>query len=77
MQQNIYRQDDKPLCASSLPRNPSAAKTHADKRGNRDLICITSMNIVLYIGTYFFYRYLNARRDKVWKTWTNKVSGAC
>lgn len=54
--QNIYRQDDKPLY----------------KRGNRDLICITSMNIVLYIGTYFFYRYLNARRDRVWKTWTNK-----
>lgn len=26
MQQNIYRQDDKPLCTSSLPGNPSATK---------------------------------------------------
>ncbi|KAF8807922.1 MFS general substrate transporter [Phlegmacium glaucopus] len=51
---NIYRSDDKPLY----------------KRGNRQLIAICSMNIVLYIGTYFFYRTLNARREKIWKKWS-------
>lgn len=32
------------------------------------------MNIVLYIGTYFFYRTLNARRDKIWNEWSPQVS---
>lgn len=31
------------------------------------------MNIVLYIGTFFFYRTLNQRRDKKWNAWTPKV----
>ncbi|KAI0803189.1 major facilitator superfamily domain-containing protein [Irpex lacteus] len=47
---NIYRADDKPLY----------------KRGNRALIGICSMNICLYIFTYFFYRTINARRTKKW-----------
>ncbi|KAF6754358.1 major facilitator superfamily domain-containing protein [Ephemerocybe angulata] len=51
---NIYRKDDAPLY----------------KRGNKTLIAIASMNIVLYIGTHFFYKYLNHRRDKVWNSWT-------
>ncbi|KAK0465495.1 major facilitator superfamily domain-containing protein [Desarmillaria tabescens] len=53
---NIYRKDDKPLY----------------KRGNRVLIGICSMNIVLYILTYFFYRCINARRDKIWNSWTKE-----
>ncbi|TFK41998.1 major facilitator superfamily domain-containing protein [Crucibulum laeve] len=53
---NIYRTDDKPLY----------------KRGNRQLIAITCMNIVLYILTYFFYKTLNARRERIWKSWTPK-----
>ncbi|KAF4612208.1 hypothetical protein D9613_004092 [Agrocybe pediades] len=51
---NIYRKDDKPLY----------------KRGNRDLIAICCMNISLYIFCFFFYRTINARRDKTWNSWT-------
>ncbi|CAA7268074.1 unnamed protein product [Cyclocybe aegerita] len=53
---NIYRSDDRPLY----------------KRGNRQLIAICSMNITLYILTYFFYRTLNARREKKWNSWSAK-----
>ncbi|PPQ79901.1 hypothetical protein CVT25_002957 [Psilocybe cyanescens] len=53
---NIYRADDKPLY----------------KRGNRDLIAICCMNICLYIGNFFFYRTLNARRERTWKSWSPK-----
>ncbi|KAF8899224.1 major facilitator superfamily domain-containing protein [Infundibulicybe gibba] len=53
---NIYRSDDKPLY----------------KRGNRVLIAITIMNIVLYIGTYFFYTTINRRRDAIWNKWSLK-----
>ncbi|KJA28565.1 hypothetical protein HYPSUDRAFT_177732 [Hypholoma sublateritium FD-334 SS-4] len=53
---NIYRTDDKPLY----------------KRGNRDLIGICSYNLCLYIGTYFFYRTLNANRERKWKTMSLK-----
>ncbi|KAJ7157110.1 major facilitator superfamily domain-containing protein [Mycena filopes] len=53
---NIYRTDDKPLY----------------KRGNRVLIGICCMNIVLYISTFFFYRTLNRSRDKKWTAWSKK-----
>jgi len=53
---NMYRKDDKPLY----------------KRGNRDLIAICCMNICLYIGTFFFYRTLNARRERIWSSWSAK-----
>ncbi|EKM48229.1 uncharacterized protein PHACADRAFT_109252, partial [Phanerochaete carnosa HHB-10118-sp] len=53
---NIYQTDDQPLY----------------KRGNRVLIGICAMNIVLYIFTYFFYRTLNKRRERVWNSWTPK-----
>ncbi|KAJ7757496.1 major facilitator superfamily domain-containing protein [Mycena metata] len=53
---NIYRTDDKPLY----------------KRGNRALIGVCCMNIVLYIGTFFFYRALNRSRDKKWRAWSKK-----
>ncbi|EIN13829.1 MFS general substrate transporter, partial [Punctularia strigosozonata HHB-11173 SS5] len=51
---NIYRDDDKPLY----------------KRGNRDLIGITVMNIFLYAFTWLFYRAINKRRDRIWNSWT-------
>ncbi|KIM47672.1 hypothetical protein M413DRAFT_15814 [Hebeloma cylindrosporum] len=57
---NIYRNDDKPLY----------------KRGNRDLMAISAMNFCLYIGTFFFYRTLNARRAKIWDSWTAKEQQA-
>ncbi|KAF9566927.1 MFS general substrate transporter [Agrocybe pediades] len=53
---NIYRKDDKPLY----------------KRGNRQLIAICSMNICIYIFTYFFYKIMNARREKKWNSWSSK-----
>ncbi|KAH9982781.1 major facilitator superfamily domain-containing protein [Lactifluus volemus] len=53
---NIYRADDAPLY----------------KRGNRDLISLCVMNIVLYIFTFFFYRSINRRREKIWFSMTPK-----
>jgi len=53
---NIYQADDKPLY----------------KRGNRTLIGVCSMNIALYILTYFFYRTLNKRRERIWNSWSAK-----
>ena len=44
-----------------------------DKRGNRALIGITVMNIVLYLFTYLFYRGLNARRARKWNAMSHKV----
>jgi len=53
---NIYRADDKPLY----------------KRGNRVLIAICSMNIVLYGLAFLFYRTINKRRDKIWNAWSKE-----
>ncbi|KIY50633.1 MFS general substrate transporter [Fistulina hepatica ATCC 64428] len=50
----IYRTDDAPLY----------------KRGNRILIIICCINIFLYIGTFFFYRIINQRRDRIWNAMT-------
>ena len=44
-----------------------------DKRGNRALIGITVMNIVLYGLTWLFYRSINRRRDKIWNSMTLEV----
>ncbi|TBU29889.1 MFS general substrate transporter [Dichomitus squalens] len=53
---NIYRDDDKPLY----------------KRGNRVLISIAVLNLVLYGLTWLFYRGINKRRDRIWNEWTAK-----
>ncbi|KAH7922808.1 MFS general substrate transporter [Leucogyrophana mollusca] len=53
---NIYRADDAPLY----------------KRGNRDLIGVCSMNIALYIFTFFFYRSINRHRDTKWAKMSTK-----
>ena len=54
---NIYRADDKPLY----------------KRGNRTLIAICSMNIVLYALVWLFYRTLNKKRAAKWNAMTKEV----
>ncbi|KAI0095245.1 MFS general substrate transporter [Irpex rosettiformis] len=51
---NIYRNDDKPLY----------------KRGNRILIGITVLNIVLYGLTWIFYRSINRHRSRTWNSMT-------
>ncbi|KAF8736623.1 NADPH--cytochrome P450 reductase, partial [Rhizoctonia solani] len=53
---NIYRADDQPLY----------------KRGNRVLIGICSMNIVLYGLVWLFYRTVNKKRDKIWNSWSKE-----
>ncbi|KAK9453086.1 major facilitator superfamily domain-containing protein [Dipodascopsis uninucleata] len=51
---NIYRADDKPLY----------------RRGNSVLIAINCMNLVIYLGTKFYYIYRNKQRDAKWKRMT-------
>ncbi|KAH9065634.1 MFS general substrate transporter [Lactarius vividus] len=53
---NIYRADDKPLY----------------KRGNRILIGICILNIAFYLFTFFFYRGINQRRERIWASKTPK-----
>ncbi|KZT05894.1 MFS general substrate transporter [Laetiporus sulphureus 93-53] len=50
----IYRSSDSPLY----------------RRGNKDLIAIAVMNIVLYVLTHYFYRTINHRREKKWNSMT-------
>ncbi|KAF9225352.1 hypothetical protein BS17DRAFT_801418 [Gyrodon lividus] len=58
---NIYRADD-----AGLPNTP------LDKRGNLALILICSMNILLYLLTFVFYRRINRWRDLKWNAMTEK-----
>jgi hypothetical protein len=61
---------------TSVPRRNASTKqlTTCNKtRGNRVLISICSMNIVLYIFTFFFYRTINNQRERIWSSWTTKV----
>jgi hypothetical protein len=51
----------------------STEPSFTDKRGNRDLIAINSMNLVLYAFTWWFYRTLNKRRDKKWDKMSEDV----
>ncbi|KAL3426808.1 major facilitator superfamily transporter [Phlyctema vagabunda] len=53
---NIYRADDKPHY----------------RRGNRVLIGIASMNIVLYLAVKGYYLYENKRSDKIWDKMTSE-----
>ncbi|KAK2745681.1 hypothetical protein FQN57_003577 [Myotisia sp. PD_48] len=47
---NVYRDDDKPLY----------------RRGNRVLVGITCLNIVIYVGAKLYYVLRNKRRDGLW-----------
>lgn len=51
---NIYRDDDKPYY----------------RRGNRALIGITCMNLVLYALAKLYYVWKNNKREKIWSNWT-------
>ncbi|ERS95630.1 uncharacterized protein SPSK_02310 [Sporothrix schenckii 1099-18] len=51
---NIYRADDAPRY----------------RRGNRTLIGLNVGVIFLYVAVHFYYRWVNARRDKIWNAWT-------
>ena len=45
-----------------------------DRRGNRALIGITCMNMVLYILTKAYYVHINGKRDKIWNAMSLEVS---
>lgn len=51
---NVYREADKPRY----------------RNGNRALIGVVSANIAIYVGVSLYYRWVNARRDKIWNAWT-------
>ncbi|KAK0611022.1 major facilitator superfamily domain-containing protein [Immersiella caudata] len=51
---NIYRRDDRPEY----------------RRGNRQLVAIASMNIVIYLLAKSYYVWRNKRRDKAWGAMT-------
>lgn len=53
---NVYREDDSPRY----------------RNGNRALIGVACFNIVLYVLIHFYYKWVNARRDKVWNSWTQE-----
>ena len=47
---NIYRNDDKPLY----------------RRGNKVLLGILAWNVVLIVGSKYYYIWRNARREAIW-----------
>lgn len=53
---NIYREDDKP----------------AYRRGNKTLLGIAILNIVLSFGVKGFYTWANKRREKIWSKMTEQ-----
>jgi hypothetical protein len=51
---NIYRTDDAPYY----------------RRGNKILIGIIALNLVLYAVAKWYYVWKNARRERIWSRWT-------
>ena len=58
---NIYRDDDKPLY----------------KRGNRNLIIINVLAVLLFLYAKAYYVYKNKIRDRKWNAMTREVSCTC
>lgn len=52
----IYREDDKPLYYD----------------GNKVLIGITCWSFCVILGTKFFYKHVNAKRDRQWNAMSRK-----
>jgi hypothetical protein len=55
---NIYRQDDKPLY----------------KRGNRNLIIINVLSILLFVSAKLYYVTKNKVRENKWNAMTHEAS---
>lgn len=54
----------------------SSMSTATDRRGNRVLITISLINLlVLYPGTKLYYKWRNNQRDKMWNRMSPEVSG--
>jgi hypothetical protein len=45
----------------------------ADRKGNRALVGIGVLNIVIYTGVKAYYVWRNKQRDKVWDAMTSEV----
>jgi len=71
----IYRADDAPRCKLPYTLNkPTALNIIPDRRGNRALISICVVNLViLYPGTRFYYKWRNAQKEKKWNGMTPEV----
>jgi hypothetical protein len=54
---NIYRDDDKPLY----------------RRGNRNLIVVNILSILLFIFAKLYYVTRNKKRDRKWNAMTHEV----
>lgn len=70
-----------PLCKSPrlAPSQPFSlhfvlTSFTVDKHGNRALIAVCVLNLFLYFIIYLFYKGVNKRRDRIWNSWTAKVS---
>lgn len=53
---NIYRSDDAPLY----------------RRGNKSLLAIVTVNILVYLGTKVYYVWKNKQRDTKWNAMTEE-----
>ena len=77
---NIYRKDDRPECRSTRILKLTRLNTNilpSDRRGNRVLLAINSLNICIYISTKVYYVWRNKQRDKIWNNMTEDVSSPC
>ena len=75
----IYRADDAPLCKStSLSTTPSNIRLYCfispDRRGNRVLIGLCAMNLVLFPLVKLYYIMRNKYKRRQWEALSPEVS---